>query len=52
MRVELEITPEPDDADREAIVAVLAEPAELPAPYLSAWRRAAIAEAVEPEEGT
>jgi hypothetical protein len=48
--VELEIRPEPDDAEREAIAAAVAHPQEAPSAYASAWRQAAIAEAVEPEE--
>jgi hypothetical protein len=50
--VELEISPDPDVAEREAIAAALAERAELPAAYRSQWRRVAIAEALEPDEGT
>lgn len=50
--MELEITPEPDDAEREAIAAALARgPVEPPA-YVSPWRRAAVAEAVEPDGGS
>jgi hypothetical protein len=48
--VELEISPEPDDAEREAIAAALAEPTPTPTPYRSAWRRAAIAEALDPDD--
>jgi hypothetical protein len=36
--VELEITPEPDEAEREAIAAALAGRRDLPAAYRSAWR--------------
>jgi hypothetical protein len=39
--VELEITPEPDDAEREAIAAALADAPEPPWPYRSEWRSAA-----------
>jgi hypothetical protein len=49
-RVELEIRPEPDEAEREAIVAAVAQPPGAPTPYASAWRRAALVEAVEAEE--
>jgi hypothetical protein len=50
--VELEISPEPEDAERQAIAAALARPAEAPSAYSSAWRQAAIVEAVEPDEPT
>ena len=50
--VELEISPEPDEAERDAIAAALAQPDAAPAPYLSPWRRAAIAEALEPDADT
>jgi hypothetical protein len=48
--VELEISPDPDEAEREAIAAALAEPP--PASYGSAWLRAGIAEALEPDGET
>ncbi len=44
--VELEIDPEPDEAERGAIVAAL-EAATAPAPALDAWRAAALREGVE-----
>jgi hypothetical protein len=50
--VELEISPDPDEAEREAIAAALAQPAVPPQAYLSAWRRAALAEALEPDADT
>jgi hypothetical protein len=50
--VELEISPDPDEAERDAIAAALAQPAVPPQPYLSAWRRAAFAEALEPDADT
>lgn len=46
--MELEITPTPDEAEREAIAAALAGQAEVPAAYLSAWRRAALTDVLEP----
>jgi hypothetical protein len=49
-RVELEIRPEPDEAERAAIAAAVAGPSEPPTPYTSAWRQAAFLEAVEPDE--
>jgi hypothetical protein len=45
--VELLIQPEPDPADREALELALArllEPMQPPPAYVSAWRRAGIAE--------
>jgi hypothetical protein len=36
--VELDIAPEPDEDEREAIAAALADPTELPDAYRSAWR--------------
>jgi len=50
--VELEISPDPDEAEREAIAAALAQPVVPPQAYLSAWRRAALAEALEPDADT
>jgi hypothetical protein len=50
--VELVITPEPDEDEREAIAAALAPRPELPELYASAWRREALGEAVEPPEAT
>jgi hypothetical protein len=47
--VELEITPAPDEAEREAIAAALAEQAELPPAYVSAWRRAGLTEVLDPD---
>ena len=50
--VELQIEPEPEPAEREAIegaIAQLLESTALPAAYLSGWRRAGIAENVEVE---
>lgn len=44
--VELEIDPEPDEAQRGAILAAL-EVATTPAPALDAWRAAALREGVE-----
>ena len=44
--MELEIDPEPDEAQRGAIVAAL-EAATPPAPPLDAWRAAALREGVE-----
>lgn len=46
--VEVEIVPEPDPDEREALLVALAEPAEPrePSAYRSAWRRAAL----EPED--
>jgi hypothetical protein len=50
--MELEISPEPDDAERRAIVAALCESAEVPSIYTSPWRLTAIAEALEPDDST
>jgi len=50
--VELEISPDPDEAERDAIAAALAQPAAPAQPYLSAWRHAAIAEALETDADT
>jgi hypothetical protein len=51
--VELEITPAPDEVEREAIAAaLLAEQAESPAAYVSAWRRAALVEVLESADET
>jgi hypothetical protein len=50
--VELQIEPEPDPAERQAIETAIAQMLEnpaLPAAYLSGWRRVGIAENVEPE---
>jgi hypothetical protein len=51
--VELEIRPDPDDADRAAIEAAV-EAADLaeqgPAAYASPWRRAALREVVEEDD--
>jgi hypothetical protein len=41
-----EIRPEPTEAERRALLAALASRAELPPAYASAWRRAAVEEAV------
>ena len=47
--VELEIRPEPDEAERAAIVAALAEERPAPSgPYASGWRRAGIEQQPEP----
>ncbi len=48
--MELEITPEPDDSEREAIAQALAGEAPEPEAYRSEWRRAAVDEALEPSE--
>jgi hypothetical protein len=48
--VELEISPEPDEAERRAIAAALSDRREPPDAYLSAWRQAGINESVEPED--
>ena len=48
--VELEIDPEPDEAEREAIVAAI-ERATAKAPALDAWRAAALLDAVEEPVG-
>jgi hypothetical protein len=51
-RVELQIEPEPTPVERAAIetaIARLLETSAVPAAYLSGWRRAGIAENVEPE---
>jgi hypothetical protein len=50
--VQLEISPEPDDAEREAIAAALSDTAPTPEPYGGAWRRAAIAEGLDPDHET
>ena len=44
--MELEIDPEPDEAERDAILAAL-KVATTPAPALDAWRAAALREGVE-----
>lgn len=44
--VELEIDPEPDETERDVILAAL-EAATAPAPALDAWRAAALREGVE-----
>ena len=49
-RVELEIRPEPDEAEREAIVAALAAERDRPGPYESGWRRVGIEESLEPPD--
>jgi hypothetical protein len=48
--MELEIRPEPDDAEREAIAAALGDGPDLPESYLSAWRQEAAEEALDPFE--
>jgi hypothetical protein len=48
--VELEITPEPSPAEREALVRALAELLEPPGDGRSAWWRAGVLESVSPEE--
>ena len=48
--MELEIRPEPDDAEREAIAAALVDRPALPEAYRSAWRRDAADEALVPFE--
>jgi hypothetical protein len=48
--MELEIRPEPDDGEREAIAAALGERPDLPGAYRSAWRQEAADEALEPFE--
>jgi hypothetical protein len=50
--VELEITPEPDEDERRAIIAALAQEAQGRGPYGSTWRRDSIAEAIEPTEAS
>ena len=50
--VELEISPEPDAAERRAIAAALRDWGEPPAAYLTAWRQAGINESVEPEDAS
>jgi len=45
--VKLEITPQPDEAEREAIRAAFADDPEPPLPYDSAWRRAGLEETLE-----
>ena len=42
--IDYDVTPEPTDAEREALEAVLAEPSEVPEAYASPWRRAALVE--------
>ena len=49
--VELEIRPEPDEEERAAIVAALAEEQDAAGPYASAWRRAGIEQSLEPPDG-
>jgi hypothetical protein len=50
--VELEISPEPDPAERRAIAAALPDRGEPPGAYLTAWRQAGIDESVEPEDAS
>ena len=50
--VELEISPEPDEAERRAIAAALSDGWEPPDASVSAWRQAGLSEAVEPEDGS
>jgi hypothetical protein len=50
--VELEISPDPDAAERRAIAAALPDRGEPPAPYLTVWRQAGINESVEPEDAS
>jgi hypothetical protein len=45
--VEFEITPQPDEGEREAIRAALADDPEPPLPYESSWRRAGLEENLE-----
>ncbi len=45
--VELEITPEPDEAEREAIVAALEPTENGPSPYASGWRAAGLEEPLD-----
>jgi hypothetical protein len=48
--MELEIRPEPDRDEREAIAAALGERPDLPGAYQSAWRRDAADESLDPFE--
>jgi hypothetical protein len=46
---EMTVHPEPSDEERGAILAALRPPAaDLPAPYRSGWRLAALAEVADP----
>ena len=48
--MEVEVTPEPEDDERQALLSALAPPADRPparASYESPWRRAGLDEAVE-----
>jgi hypothetical protein len=48
--MEIQVEPEPSEAERAALLEALEAPAEAPSAYGSEWRRAALTEATETDE--